>query len=199
MPGISDKQWRSEIKSTIAKHGQQIIAVEIENGDRQCFLYTIGNTRQGAPEFYLACHKTLLPVAHTMLDFLHSRVTTGHPVLDGHLIANEATDEGIIWEARRVRGAELVHFNDKLVCQAKHYFRREVEVLELVPSARRPMEKFANVSLNVMQKHRICSGCGVRSAPQSSPMRKCGKCLAAYYCSKECQTKDWKFHKGMCE
>ncbi|KAJ6484830.1 hypothetical protein C8R45DRAFT_999388 [Mycena sanguinolenta] len=29
-------------------------------------------------------------------------------------------------------------------------------------------------------------------------MRRCGKCQAAFYCSKECQSRDWPVHKQMC-
>ena len=31
-----------------------------------------------------------------------------------------------------------------------------------------------------------------------NPGRKCTKCQAAYYCSRECQRKDWKQHKKIC-
>jgi cellobiose-specific phosphotransferase system component IIB len=31
-----------------------------------------------------------------------------------------------------------------------------------------------------------------------APSKKCGKCLSVSYCSRECQTKDWKSHKVSC-
>jgi len=34
---------------------------------------------------------------------------------------------------------------------------------------------------------------------QTKKMRKCGNCKSVYYCSRECQKKDWSFHKGRCK
>uniref|UniRef100_A0A6C0CGX5 MYND-type domain-containing protein n=1 Tax=viral metagenome TaxID=1070528 RepID=A0A6C0CGX5_9ZZZZ len=46
----------------------------------------------------------------------------------------------------------------------------------------------------VVAKRKICAHC-------SKPARdKCSKCCAAYYCSEECQKKDWKIrHKVLCQ
>lgn len=40
----------------------------------------------------------------------------------------------------------------------------------------------------------VCSACGKLMA---SP-KKCGQCLSAFYCSKDCQRADWKAHKVVC-
>ena len=41
------------------------------------------------------------------------------------------------------------------------------------------------------QQHHVCTRCG-----QSATLR-CSRCKAAWYCSKECQTADWKTHKAV--
>ena len=38
-----------------------------------------------------------------------------------------------------------------------------------------------------------CKVCGVKGT------KKCGKCMAAIYCSRDCQIKDWKKHKNECK
>ncbi|KAG6095254.1 hypothetical protein E4U30_002606 [Claviceps sp. LM220 group G6] len=44
----------------------------------------------------------------------------------------------------------------------------------------------------------VCHGCGKNAA--ASSMRRCGKCLSFWYCTKECQMAGWtsKAHKGDC-
>ena len=37
-----------------------------------------------------------------------------------------------------------------------------------------------------------CKVCGKQDA------KKCGKCRRVFYCSVQCQRKDWKYHKGVC-
>lgn len=39
----------------------------------------------------------------------------------------------------------------------------------------------------------VCGGCGALAAD-----KRCGKCQLAFYCSAECQRKDWKQHKRVC-
>jgi hypothetical protein len=38
-----------------------------------------------------------------------------------------------------------------------------------------------------------CDYCGKKA------IGYCGKCEKIYYCSKECQKEQWKFHKGECK
>ena len=40
----------------------------------------------------------------------------------------------------------------------------------------------------------LCTGC----ARQSDEARACGKCVAAWYCSVECQRAHWRTHKPAC-
>ncbi|KAG7098129.1 hypothetical protein E1B28_000100 [Marasmius oreades] len=44
---------------------------------------------------------------------------------------------------------------------------------------------------------RACYNCGVREGP-TKKMLRCGKCQYIYYCSKECQVKNYPFHKVSC-
>jgi len=46
----------------------------------------------------------------------------------------------------------------------------------------------------LIPKNKIICHCGV-----PSPIYKCSKCHTIYYCSKECQKKDWVNHKVTCE
>ncbi|KAK5713251.1 hypothetical protein LTR15_011614 [Elasticomyces elasticus] len=39
----------------------------------------------------------------------------------------------------------------------------------------------------------VCGICG-----KGGILFKCGRCKHIYYCSKQCQTEDWKFHKKLC-
>ena len=42
---------------------------------------------------------------------------------------------------------------------------------------------------------RFCSVC---MKMYKKPIKRCGGCQQVYYCSKQCQVKDWKFHKPIC-
>ncbi|CAG2112524.1 unnamed protein product, partial [Medioppia subpectinata] len=43
-------------------------------------------------------------------------------------------------------------------------------------------------------KDNYCDNCVQRS----DQLKRCAKCLHMYYCSKECQKNDWKYHKNEC-
>ena len=170
MPGKgASLKWRYGIKRDIDSCGQHVLAIYdpvSENKAGTGYLYTIGNTSRGAPEMYVSCHKSLVPTVHHMLNFLCKRIQSGHPLLDGQTVSNGVTEEGIIWKARRIRGKELLHFNAEYVMQAKAYYGKNVEVIELIPWTQR--ESFENVSLDVNKKQRICALCNSRT-PKSSP------------------------------
>ena len=42
--------------------------------------------------------------------------------------------------------------------------------------------------------NRICPVCQLAS----NTLKKCGSCRVRYYCSRECQTNDWKLHRNLC-
>jgi hypothetical protein len=45
---------------------------------------------------------------------------------------------------------------------------------------------------------RACRTCSKASTPEK-PFEVCARCKAAYYCSRECQRKDWPTHKAECK
>ncbi|KAK5732561.1 hypothetical protein LTR17_010376 [Elasticomyces elasticus] len=45
----------------------------------------------------------------------------------------------------------------------------------------------------------VCCICGACSNANGGTLLKCGRCKAAYYCTKDCQAKDWPFHKLACK
>ncbi|EED16617.1 MYND domain protein, putative [Talaromyces stipitatus ATCC 10500] len=44
----------------------------------------------------------------------------------------------------------------------------------------------------------ICAGCKKSSTSLSQPLKCCARCKETLYCSRECQTADWKTHKKSC-
>ncbi|KAJ6144464.1 MYND domain protein [Penicillium chermesinum] len=44
---------------------------------------------------------------------------------------------------------------------------------------------------------RLCNTCKKPEDP-AAPLKRCGKCKSAWYCTRECQTKNWKTHKKLC-
>lgn len=44
----------------------------------------------------------------------------------------------------------------------------------------------------------VCAGPGCQKRVPGGAPSRCSKCLKVYYCSVECQRRDWPEHKGMC-
>ena len=51
----------------------------------------------------------------------------------------------------------------------------------------------SNLATNPIPDVYKCSDCGKDGA------KKCGACGEAYYCSRQCQRRDWKKHKAECQ
>ena len=57
-----------------------------------------------------------------------------------------------------------------------------------------------NVSVTLVVKRPSCKLCGTRDGlwGRRAKLICCGLCLDAYYCSRECQVRDWGRHRGEC-
>ncbi|KAJ7037626.1 hypothetical protein C8F04DRAFT_1232481 [Mycena alexandri] len=58
------------------------------------------------------------------------------------------------------------------------------------------LKDIRNIRSNVVQA--ACSTCLMSEKDLGQQLRKCGKCHAVWYCSKECQTQSWPDHKPTC-
>ncbi|KAK4895048.1 hypothetical protein LTR27_006915 [Elasticomyces elasticus] len=45
----------------------------------------------------------------------------------------------------------------------------------------------------------VCGICGSDANAKCGTLLRCGRCKLAYYCTKECQAKDWACHKLVCK
>lgn len=65
---------------------------------------------------------------------------------------------------------------------------------------RREMSRLAPEELGVVESE-LCDYCGkVQNVNENGRLKRCSRCKAKFYCSKECQTADWKGdHKLFCQ
>ena len=55
------------------------------------------------------------------------------------------------------------------------------------------------MGLTPIYSNAICATCGAANKGDGSKLDSCGGCGPRKYCSKQCQKKHWKFHKGICK
>lgn len=65
------------------------------------------------------------------------------------------------------------------------------------PEPSTPAERQAKHEANDASS-RICAKCNISQSELEKPLKRCAKCLSQSYCSRECQTADWKVHKKAC-
>lgn len=72
--------------------------------------------------------------------------------------------------------------------------RQQTNMLDLLSALGRNTQKQLPCPKVVIPKSATCKNCKGRE----KKMMVCGQCKQAFYCSKECQKKDWKQHKKSC-
>lgn len=65
------------------------------------------------------------------------------------------------------------------------------------------VEQLEYIAKQVFNKQWICNNCKPKSKCKNCgrsdiPLWKCKGCSKAYYCNRDCQRGDWKFHKAWC-
>ena len=79
-------------------------------------------------------------------------------------------------------------------CQKKHWKIHKLDCKKSSSSSKhRNIESASTDSCVYDSNH--CNSCG----KMDSNLKKCGACGRAWYCSQECQRKDWKEHKKVCK
>jgi len=57
----------------------------------------------------------------------------------------------------------------------------------------------SSLSLTSASQSRCCWYCGRGEETLPTKLQKCGRCVLAEYCNRECQRGDWKLHKAKCK
>ena len=97
------------------------------------------------------------------------------------------------FEAYEVQATELIeevkkkHPNDLYDAMLGEEIPVDV-VTEIVQRALR--------KISIAFKKVTCSVCG---SPGPGRLKICSRCKSVHYCSRDCQKKDWKQHKGYCK
>merc|ERR1711933_610028 len=84
--------------------------------------------------------------------------------------------------------------------QDEIYGERSQERIPPVVKAAR--QKFHNNDIVIerfSKTKRLCLNCGASRAANGDSLSQCSRCKCAYYCSRDCQVKDWKEHKNLCK
>jgi len=134
----------------------------------------------------------------SLLNFLYTRVKSGHPVLHNHKIQSGT----VVFQAHRIsNGKDKKRFNKDFLCEAKSHYGRAVDVTELVGLARiDPDTTPENArSFDLTKKECVCQVCGIERCADGKPLMKCGRCALAYYCGAKCQRFAWlNGHDSVC-
>jgi hypothetical protein len=74
-------------------------------------------------------------------------------------------------------------------------------ISEKAKSSLSRLQSLARLSNNNMTctNFKMCHHCNKIEALDGAKLMKCQRCKVAYYCSKQCQTADWKIHKKNCK
>jgi nucleoid DNA-binding protein len=90
---------------------------------------------------------------------------------------------------------KLMYKNNQLIEKIK----RDNELLSVVEKT---IVDFNDSVINIISHTttiKICGFCsGTNNNQENRKLKKCGGCKKTYYCSVDCQSQDWIFHKKIC-
>ena len=66
------------------------------------------------------------------------------------------------------------------------------------PEPTTPAQRQAEREAKDASTNKACAKCNKSESELLKPLKRCAKCLSQPYCSRECQTSDWKAHKKSC-
>jgi hypothetical protein len=92
---------------------------------------------------------------------------------------------------------KLMYKNNQLIEKIK----RDNELLSVVGKTIVDFNDSVNNIISHTTSIKICGFCKVSSnsgTDNNKKLKKCGGCKKTYYCSVDCQSQDWLFHKKIC-
>jgi hypothetical protein len=129
------------VEANIAARGIHVYVVE------DCYMYTIGNTRIGAPELFARCTPGNISALHALFNYLHGRAR------DGEMKPITLTCDGERYILREPPDEE--HLKAKMLGATKLY--GDFQVLELIPPVK-PFD-FVQASSRAICKERVRVPC----------------------------------------
>lgn len=100
---------------------------------------------------------------------------------------------------------ELLHFVDAPDNDVRDQRQRDVEMAKMTRKpashpksiAKRVVDLFLSEESDEVARSRYCTNC-LGKAADGKKLLRCARCNRSYYCSKYCQSLDWKSHKTVC-
>jgi len=99
------------------------------------------------------------------------------------------TDERLSY-VQALKNADIKNIEKLSIKFEKQFRMMNANVTDL----NRDYKKILQENLDIGKKRFTCQVCGIIK----SSMKICSRCKDAFYCSRECQAKDWKKHKKSC-
>jgi len=100
-----------------------------------------------------------------------------------------------------VRKKQACKLHPEIISQLEPYCDKAIPSMSMPAFERfdHNMQEFCKLMAHNKQQHE-CRTCNITvdKLDKNQKLRKCIKCKTIYYCSKECQRKDWPRHKKVC-
>ncbi|KJX94827.1 hypothetical protein TI39_contig4156g00007 [Zymoseptoria brevis] len=126
-------------------------------------------------------------VCHFVIDYIRDFLAVGQNIL--------AQAEG---EGKELEKRSLARRLSKEALHAQFEEQRRLEIAARTSSWSRWQAIESPVLLKYSVVTPACGGCAALTSPTGGSLQKCGKCGLRYYCSRDCQVKDWTTHKKAC-